>query len=147
MAPPNLSPKDNSKRISTTELTVMERSFSGPLPPPETLSKYNEILPGAAERIVAMAEKQQMHRQNLEKKVVFGNAASQTRGNYLGFFVAMTAILGGLWLIYLGKEVTGLVAIITPIIGLVGVFVYGKHLQREELDEKEKPFKGSKRRS
>lgn len=114
----------------------MSRSFSGPLPPPEALEKYNQALPGAAERILAMAEKQQDHRQELEQKVVFSNAAAQKQGLYLGFVVAMTAILGGVWLISIGKEATGLVSIITAITSLVGVFVYGKNQQKKELDNK-----------
>ncbi len=39
-----------------------QMEFSGPLPPPQVLGQYDEILPGAAERILRMAEKQQDHR-------------------------------------------------------------------------------------
>jgi uncharacterized membrane protein len=31
--------------------------FSGPLPPPELLYQYNEIVPGAADRIIACRER------------------------------------------------------------------------------------------
>ena len=48
----------------------------------------------------------------------------------------MTAILGGIWLISIGKETTGLVAIVTAIASLVGVFVYGKSEQKKELEKK-----------
>src|ERR1022692_1359972 len=76
---------------------MMQRSFSGPIPPPELLERYNQALPGTAERIIAMAESQHDHRQQLELKVVNANVAAQTRGTYLGFVVAMTAILGGVF--------------------------------------------------
>ena len=49
-------------------------SFSGPIPPPALLQKYNEIIPNGAERILAMAEKQSAHREYLEKRVVDGKA-------------------------------------------------------------------------
>ena len=39
------------------EITAQQTSFSGPIPHPETLKGYNEIVPGAAERILAMAER------------------------------------------------------------------------------------------
>ncbi len=123
----------------------MSRSFSGPLPPPEILVKYNEVLPGAAERIVAMAEKQQSHRQDLERKLVFSNAESQVRGSYLGFVVCMTVVLGGFYLLYLGRQITGIIAVVTPLIGLVSVFVYGKHAQQKDLNEKAKPANASKK--
>ncbi len=149
MAPRNSpSAKDLAEAAGSKSefLLAMSRSFSGPLPPPELLERYNDALPGAAERIFKMAEKQQEHRQAIEKKVVFGNTSSQTRGNYLGFLVSMTAILGGIWLIYMGKETTGLVAIITPITGLVAAFAYGKYLQRRDLREKEQPFSPPRKR-
>ncbi len=46
-----------------TEFTAL----SGPLPPPEMLAQYEEILPGAAERILSMAERQAEHRQKMER--------------------------------------------------------------------------------
>ena len=46
-----------------TEFTAL----SGPLPPPEMLAQYEEILPGAAERILSMAERQAEHRQKMEQ--------------------------------------------------------------------------------
>jgi len=45
-------------------------SFSGPLPPPQALREYDQIVPGLATRIVAQAERQTEHRISLEAKVV-----------------------------------------------------------------------------
>ncbi|MDE0103545.1 MAG: DUF2335 domain-containing protein [Bryobacterales bacterium] len=38
----------------------------GPLPPPKTIEGYEAIVPGAAGRIISMADKQLAHRQHLE---------------------------------------------------------------------------------
>lgn len=46
----------------------MVEQFSGPLPRPQDLAKYNETLPGAAERILVMAEKEQAHRHEMDKE-------------------------------------------------------------------------------
>ena len=48
----------------------------------------------------------------------------------------MTAILGGILLIALGKSVQGLVAIISSLTALTVVFVLGKRKQDKELKEK-----------
>jgi len=112
------------------------RFSGGPLPPPEALEKYNQVLPGAAERILAMAESQQAHRQHLEKHVIESNVSAQTRGTWLGFFVAMTVIVGGIWLIHDGKNTAGLASVLTALGALVGVFVYSKYEQKKELDKK-----------
>ena len=111
-------------------------SFSGPIPPPALLEKYNELIPNGAERILAMAEKQSTHREYLEKRVVDGNVSNQTRGSYFGFIISLVAILSGVWLIAHGKSTEGLVAIITSLGGLVSVFFYSKYQQKKEREEK-----------
>jgi len=120
-------------------------AFSGPLPPPEVLARYNEVLPGAAERIIVMAENQSAHRRGLESKVVGGNVFAQNVGMFLGFVVAMTSVIGGIWLASKGMPTYGLAAIISAIAAPAGVFVYAKHLQKEDLDKK-KISKGEQRR-
>jgi len=83
-----------------------------------------------------MAETQHDHRIEIEKSVVDSNIAAQKLGTILGFIVAMTAILGGVFLVYIGKEITGLASIVTALAGLVGVFVYGKLEQKKDLAKK-----------
>lgn len=122
----------------SAELRVqaMMRAFSGPLPPPEALERYNVILPGGAERIIAMAESQHSHRQGLEKHVIESNVSAQKLGTILGFIVAMSVVLGGMFLVYEGKSGPGLAAILTALASLVGVFVYSKREQQKDLAQK-----------
>ena len=47
------------KDIVTIEVRRQMVSYEGPLPPSAEFGRYNEILPGAAERILAMAEREQ----------------------------------------------------------------------------------------
>jgi uncharacterized membrane protein len=119
-----------------TAITRVEASYTGPIPPPGMLVKYNEAFPGAAERIVAMAERQSAHRENMETTVVTAGARSQTRGSWFAFIIAMTAILGGVYLIKLGKSAEGLSAIVGSLAALTAVFVYGKNKQGKELKDK-----------
>ncbi len=83
-----------------------------------------------------MAETQHDHRIAIEKNVVDSNISNQKLGTILGFIVAMTAILGGIFLAYEGKETSGIATIITALVGLAGVFVYGKMEQKKELANK-----------
>ena len=48
--------EEDSRPALAARLKV--ESFAGPLPPPATLAAYNAIVPGAAERILKMAEAQ-----------------------------------------------------------------------------------------
>ena len=100
------------------------------------LARFNEIIPNGADRIVAMAESQQHHRQALESAVVTGNVGAQRRGQWFGFTLGLVAIGGGIGLIAFDKNTEGLVAIITAFVALAGVFVYGKVEQERERTRK-----------
>lgn len=54
--------------------------------------------------------------------------------------IALTSILGGVYLISIGKDASGLTAIIAALVGLVGAFVYGKYTQAKERLQKRRPF-------
>jgi uncharacterized membrane protein len=130
-------PADHSSaRRAALIAQIQSESFSGPLPPPDALARYDQIVPGAAERIIAMAEKQAEHRQKLESTVVKGNTSSQTRGTWFAFIISMTAICGGIWLIHGGKSATGLATIITDLAALAAVFVYTRKRQNKERERK-----------
>lgn len=86
-------------RRLTTEVTVKTFGFAGPLPPPEVLQGYNGAFVGCAERIVAMAERQSAHRQEIEKMVIESNCRAQSRGQWFAFVLALVVIGGGVYLL------------------------------------------------
>ena len=104
-------------------------AFSGPLPPPSLLKGYEEVCPGSADRIITMAEKQQQHRHSMEK---WGLAAS--------FLLTFTLVIGSIWLVYQGKELTGLVLLIGETVSLAGLFLWGRKRKEQEHAEREKLF-------
>ena len=63
------------------------------LPPAEMLAAYNEIMPGSAERMIGMFEREQAHRHGWEQKALKVHQVSTILGQLLGFFVAV-AIFG-----------------------------------------------------
>lgn len=113
-----------------------QKIHHGPLPAPEDLQRYNELLPGAAERIVAMAEIEQRHRHEQESKAISselvtreilqgtekvrieGVMRSDKRGQYLGAAVSILAISGAIYTAPTQPYVA--VALISlPILGIV----------------------------
>lgn len=121
----------------SAQLTYFEaQGFSGPLPHPDLLIKYNEAFPGCAERIVGMAERQSSHRQAIEQKVIYSNVISERLGQILGFIIAIIVILSGVYLTMHDKPTQGIVAMLSPLIGLVVAFIYGKRYQQKQLSSK-----------
>lgn len=74
---PNPAPTAQQQLIA--RLGVQIERFSGPLPPPEVLEKYNAIEPGSANRIIRMAESQAQHRQSLERTVIESRTRSDLK--------------------------------------------------------------------
>lgn len=132
-----MSPDEKRETARLIASAIEISRFSGPLPPPEELVKYDRILPGAADRIIRMAEQQSIHRQNLETVAIGANATTQKWGLACAFVIAMSAIWGGILLSLRGMSGAGLTSIITALAALVGVFVYGKSQQKKELSEKQ----------
>lgn len=59
------SHQPDANQITQTQLITQE--WQGPVPSPDQLAKFEQVLPGAAERIFRMAEKEQEQRHSNEK--------------------------------------------------------------------------------
>lgn len=114
------------------------RAFSGPIPPPELLLKYNEIIPGGAERILKMAENQSIHRQCIEKWAVIGGTILSYFGVLCAACIALGALYFGTKLIQNGYVISGSVLGGGGLTGLVAAFIYGTRSRREERQQRER---------
>mgnify|MGYP001565702814 CR=1 FL=1 len=125
--------QNNSRGVLVTEIS---QSFSGPLPHPDVLRKFNEIVPGAAERIMKMAEEQSAHRKELEKKVIDSDIARSKWGQILGFIIAITGLGISTIIAIYGSAIAGGVIGVGTLASLVGVFMYGSKTRSLERKEK-----------
>lgn len=98
-------------------------SFSGPLPPPSMYGEYNRVHSGTAERILAMAEKEQQHRITTERTALAASVQSSKLGQYFGFALAVLCIGGAVFLGSGGHTVAAGVLVCASAIGLVGRFL------------------------
>lgn len=118
-------------------LLLREKRHAGPLPSPEVLRGYEDVLPGTAEAIVSAFKSETPHRHELEKKTVESHIQRDraeerygARGQWMGFTIALLGIGGGV-LIFLihpniagalgGAGVTGL-----TLMTIVTAFIYGR---------------------
>ena len=111
---------------------VITSSFAGPLPPPDILIQYNEAAPDAAERIIAMAERQASHRMTLEDRVTTADIRRSNWGLAAGFAVALAGLGASAFLIDRGHYVPGMTLGGIDLVGLVTAFVYGTISRRSE---------------
>ena len=132
--PKNPSPNSSTKYIQQQQHVTIR---SAPLPPPEELIKYNEVIENGAERILKMAELQQQHRMKLEEKVISTQLKESLRGQIFGFLIGMSGIIGSLLIANNGFETAGSIIGGTSLVGLVSVFVLGKRNQKKNLEQKD----------
>jgi len=111
----------------------LQAQFAGPLPHPEILQGYENIVPGAAERLLAMVEQQATHRQEMERIVVEGGSRRSWYGLVLGFTLAVLFLVVSTALIVRGHQWAGAVLGSVDLVALVTVFVVGRTEGRQEL--------------
>jgi uncharacterized membrane protein len=127
--------------VTSLVMTRVSKFFSGPLPPPEVLTEYNNAFLGAAERIVAMAEKQMAHRHGLEDHALASNSRAELIGQILAAALSAIAIIGGIYLAAHDKPLSGFGVILLNVATLAGIFVYVRRAQEKERSDKLNPFK------
>jgi uncharacterized membrane protein len=107
-----------------------------PLPRAEDLEAYERIPPGAAERIVTLAEQQSSHRLSLEAYTVRADSRRSVMGLVAGLVVSLAAFgVAGLAVVNRQPWVAGVVTV-GDLAGLAGVFMLGTRGQRDERLER-----------
>jgi len=93
-------------------------SSSGPLPPPKVYREYDEIHPGAAERILAMAEKEQGSRNS-----------RNSLGLAFGFATAVLCICASAYVALHGTSI-GHTVVASLLAGNTAVILVGRFLRQ-----------------
>ncbi|MEO5327766.1 MAG: DUF2335 domain-containing protein [Magnetococcus sp. THC-1_WYH] len=69
--------------------------FEGPLPPPSVMEGYNQVIPGAAERILHMTEESAAFQQKISMAALSAQSSDTRRGQWFAFLVALRALTTG----------------------------------------------------
>lgn len=136
LKPPN--PPARRETGATVIAKIEQSSFSGPLPSPVILEEYDRIVPGAAERILKMAEAEAQFQHDITSRALNAEAKEVGRGQILGFLMGALALLTSALALWLGHPDTASVIGGTTVVGLVSVFVVGRILDRSQETEKPK---------
>lgn len=116
---------------------IMREQYSGPLPLPQHFEEYERICPGAADRILTLAERQTAHRHSLEGKDLDARIDDrktvrnlEKRGQGFGFLIGVVAIIAGAMVAIRNPAISGSLAggfiSCSGIATIVGAFIYGR---------------------
>ena len=87
------------------------------------------MLPGAADRILKMAENQAGHRQTLERRALAGDLIKAMMGTVLAYITFAGAMGGAVYLLANDKPLYGLAALVTALGAAFGPKIYADFIQ------------------
>lgn len=123
--------KTNKQNIQASITQVQQ--WAGPLPSPDALVKYNEAVPGSAQKIIAMAEKEMEHRHQREDLLLKQENDRTLKvwrlaliSTIFGFAsVLILAFLIG-FALYIGSDSIAVGTAIGAIAAVAGLFTFGQ---------------------
>lgn len=130
------------RSLTMTKIEQHIEQYEGPLPPPHLLRQFEDIVPGAAERIMANADLQTMHRIEMERIVIRGSNFRATFGIVAGLIVALSFLAGSVYLSINGAVVPGTILGTVDLTALVLAFIYGTNARQHERIEKSRIMSG-----
>jgi uncharacterized membrane protein len=132
---PNNNPQLQN-RSSQGQISITQHTYSGIIPDADSLAKYEKACPGAADRIITMAEEQLRHRHELEKLVTESSVNDGRRGVVFAFILGFTTIICGTAIAILGHNITGTIFGGVGLASIIGTFIYGTRLGRRQQNGK-----------
>jgi uncharacterized membrane protein len=124
---------------------VVSKSHSGPIPSADELEHLERVIPGAADRVFTMAEKEQNHRHSTTDTLIVKEFALRTKGQNLGIVFATLLLLTVGFIAYLGDTKSAAILGGATIVAGVSIFVTGRWIDssgssnEEPVSEKPQP--------
>lgn len=145
-----LIPVITNKKMSTAqkvqqivEIVRYTEMYSGPIPPPNFLKGYQEVIPDAPERILKMAENAQAAQIEGQREILKQNGLNITNSHkankssqIFAFILIVCLIAAGIWITVTGHDTVGGMIFGTTIVGVATVFIVGKIKDRKSEDSK-----------
>jgi uncharacterized membrane protein len=151
---PPLEP-ENPQR--TSKIISVEASFTGPIPHPDILRGYEDVCPGAADRLISMAEKYGEHRREMERRslsLAEAELKSDRNQGYSGLaaatLVSIASIVGGVYVAIKGNPGWGAALSSGGLLGVSGlpaiISAFTRRENKPEPVEEKMPAKVKRRK-
>jgi uncharacterized membrane protein len=113
----------NNKNQPQNQSRQMAMSYSGPLPPANQFAEYERTLPGAADRILALTEKEMEHRHQNEDVIVKKSMSLGGKGQIFAFIISFISMGVILVSILKNQPIAAIAPTIIALTGLSSVFI------------------------
>ena len=143
---PNIPPRPPSGK--DPKGVLVSQSWEGPLPPPGILKGYEETCPGAADRLIRMAEEQGEHRRRMEdwaldaqREGMRSEFAEARLGQVFAFAISALFLSCGTFAALHGQPWVGTIFGAFGIGGIVTTFIKGRTAAQsgDKAEDKQEP--------
>lgn len=117
------SQQEDQGKQNNQQGLVAGAQWIAPLPPPSVLNQYEDTIPGAAERIISMAEGEAEHQKYMEKTAMHLQHKENRLGQYFGLATVILSFATTIACAYLGATAAAAIIGGTTVVGLVTVKV------------------------
>ena len=125
------------RRIISRYIHKIEEHYSGPLPHPRHLEHFERTLPGSAERILTMAEKEQRHRHGWEDKQLSASTISERMGLFGGIVVAVALIAGAVTCAFEHATEVAIALVAASAVSMVPAIIKGREYLNTSREDSE----------
>lgn len=123
----NLVPGGAREQVVRQVLHFVREEYGGPLPHPRHFEQFEAICPGAADRILRMAEEEQQAQIELATIQLNGEIADRARGMHYGFLSLIALVGGAVVCGVTGHDVLAGAFLGAAALGTVARFVLGRN--------------------
>lgn len=124
-----LNEEQRTEVVKVVKAYSLSEQYSGPIPHPRIMRGYEEICPGAADRILTMAEKEAEHRHSIDDTCVKADSRDSLLGIVSALILGVTTVIGGIVVIIKVPAIAGTISgtLITGagLGGILGTFLRG----------------------
>jgi uncharacterized membrane protein len=125
-----IGPGEARARVALRISRLVAEFYRGPLPHPRHLKAYEDACSGAANRILAMAEKAQARQEDRLDKAMDYEYADRRLGLHYGLCALIALLIAGVTLTALGHVPVGASLLGAAVLGTaIGTFVHGRRDQ------------------
>lgn len=132
------------RTISLIEATRTFETFSGPVPHPDLLERYERVVPGAAREFLDAVREERLHRyrgDDIEREMLKRLAEAEIRNSRLGlvfgFVIGMTGLIVACICALTDHEMTAAIVAGVDLLALVAVFVTGRVYESRRSESRE----------
>ena len=130
------NPESDAANIIPHEVNLRQEAYFGPIPDPDTLKRYGEVMPNLPERIVQSWETEQTHRREHERALVETSQKIDKRSQWFAFILSLLALFIAAYAVYDGQYLYGILFGAVPT--LLGGRLLGRFLRLFQKEDKNK---------